>query len=99
MKKLFVILLASMTLVACGDGTSSSEANRDETENYDNTTPSVSPDMESDTTSSDYMQSDTTSTGTDMGTGTGTTGTTGTTGGTGTTTDDNASGTSGSPTR
>lgn len=88
-----------MTLVACGDGTSSSEANRDETENYDNTTPSVSPDLESDTTSGDYMQGDTTSTGTDMGTGTGTTGTTGTTGGTGTTTDDNAPGTSGSPTR
>ena len=93
MKKLFVILLASMTLAACGDGSSSSEANRDETENYDNTTPSVSPDLESDTTSSDYMQSDTTATGTDLGTGTGTTGTTGETG----TMDDDASGTTAPP--
>jgi|GEM_PF-4982315 hypothetical protein len=68
MKKLFVILLASMSLAACGDGSRNSEANRQDEENYENTTPSVSPDMESDTTSTDYMDRDTTSVGNDFGT-------------------------------
>jgi hypothetical protein len=75
MKKLFVILLASMALAACGDGSNRSEANRDDVDTYDNTTPSVAPetDLQRDTTGSDYMRSDTTAIGTDPGTGAGTT--------------------------
>lgn len=72
MKKLFMILLASMALAACGDGSNRSEANREETENYDNTTPSVTPESETemrhDTTSMDHMEADTTATGMDPGT-------------------------------
>jgi hypothetical protein len=53
MKKVFLILLTSVAMAACGDGSNRSEANREESENYDNTTPSVTPD--------DRMQTDTTS--------------------------------------
>jgi uncharacterized lipoprotein len=75
MKKLFVILFASMALAACGDGSNRSEANREDADTYDNTTPSVAPetdrDLQRDTVGSDYyMRSDTTGIGTDQGTGT-----------------------------
>ena len=39
MKKLMLILLASFSLAACGDGSKRTEANRDESE-YSNTEPS-----------------------------------------------------------
>ncbi len=69
MKKLFLILCASLAIAACsGDG--NREANREETENYDNTTPAVPEDeteiqqdetnMQSDTTGTEYMETDTT---------------------------------------
>lgn len=47
MKKIMMIILASMALAACGDGSNRSEANRDDTENT-NTQPSVYPDVEAD---------------------------------------------------
>jgi len=68
MKKLFLILFASLAMAACsGDG--NREANRDETE-FENTPPAVpddqtemqqdETDMQSDTTSTKYMETDTT---------------------------------------
>lgn len=56
MKKVLMILLASMALAACGDGSNRSEASRDQEENYDNTQPSVSP--EDETQSDPTMESD-----------------------------------------
>jgi len=66
MKKLFLILLTSMALAACGDGSNRSEANRDETDNMETNEPAVGVDDDAndmqDTTSTN-MQTDTTSTG------------------------------------
>ena len=65
MKKLFLILLTSMALAACGDG-NRSEANRDDDDNVETNEPAVGVDDDAndmqDTTSTN-MQTDTTSTG------------------------------------
>jgi hypothetical protein len=44
MKKLLMILLASMALVACGSGSDQSEANRNAEENAETTAPVVESD-------------------------------------------------------
>ena len=64
MKKIFLILLTSMALAACGDG--NREANRDDMDNVETNEPAVGADDDAidmqDTTSTN-MQTDTTSTG------------------------------------
>jgi hypothetical protein len=66
MKKLLMILFASMALVACGSGSDQSEANRNAEENTETTAPVVESDddmrNESSTDSTSTMGTDTTAT-------------------------------------
>jgi hypothetical protein len=69
MKNVFMILIVGIALTACGGG-NNSEANRDDTDNYENNSPAVTPQDNSregmDTTGVD-MQADTTTAGGKVG--------------------------------